>query len=91
MPDTQVVTVKLTATELKIVDELIFWSHARSRSDVIREALMVLARVWKVKGEARRQVRLERMKVNPRRSKRVMQSGRENKAPCGPLEPARPY
>jgi len=91
MEETQVVTVKLTATELKILDELIYWSHARSRSDVIRESLMVLARVWKLKPEARRQVRLERMKSNPRRNKRVMESGRENKSPCGPFEPARPY
>jgi len=91
MSKTHVVTLKLTETELKIVDELITWSHARSRSDIIREAILVLARIWKLGPEVRRAVNLERGVKTPRRNRHVMDAGRKNERPCGPLEPGRPY
>lgn len=91
MAKTHVVTLKLTETELKIVEELQYWANGRSRSDVIREAIICLARVWKIKPEVRRQVRLERAVAQPRRNKRALKAGYKLDGPCGPLEPGRPY
>lgn len=65
----KVVTIKLTATELKALDQLVDMGFYRSRSEAIREALGGLFLSRHIKPEATTDMRMERMKHPARRKK----------------------
>lgn len=61
------ISVKLTPLELRMVDELISLFNYRSRSDVLRKGLLVLAQDNKIKPSAVADAFIERQRHKPRK------------------------
>lgn len=66
----RVITLRLTATELAAVDELIGRGHYLSRTDLLRQGMMDILRASKLSAEARQTIQLERQVHGLRRRKR---------------------
>lgn len=64
---TTVITIKLTDLELQVVDQLIAFHNYKSRSDVLRKALNVLALDKKIEPAAVAELTYQRRLVKPRK------------------------
>ena len=70
-----VVTVKLTATELLALDQLVSRWDYFSRSDAIRDSLRQLFEARAIKLESKDALRLEKLASPPRRTRAQMEAG----------------
>lgn len=74
---TNSVSVKLTETEQKALDQIVILKGYKSRSEAIREALRGLFDAAKVKDSTRQQMRLERLAAYPRDHRKRWEEERE--------------
>lgn len=66
----QIVSLKLCTTELYAANQLIHFGYYKSRSELLREGLLLLLQKHKLKRDKERIIAEERRKHPPRRSKR---------------------
>lgn len=69
--ETGKVTVKLTKTEGMVLEQLVKLGWYRSKSHVLRQAMIELAERHKLKSDALVDIRIERNTHRPRRNKRL--------------------
>lgn len=77
---TTVISLKLTETELRTLDQVVKENFFGSRSSALRSAMGLLFDNNKVSSETDRQIEIERMKSKPR-YRRVTWSGKTNAKP----------